>query len=396
MTAHVPSHGTLKRPLTFCLAGGGSGGHVTPALAMAEALRAQSPDCLVHLACSERPIDATVLRDTDLPWTRLPARGLRKTPLGLAAFLRGMLRARSRARRLLRAARVDAVGLLGGYVAGSVLWAARAEGIPTFMLNLDAVPGRANRWIAARATTLATAIPTVSPLSTDARACPVLDGPPVRAEARPDAVASKADHRRMLELDPETRLLLVTGASQGAASINQLMEYCADTVPALLDGWQVLHLAGAGDGSVLQAAYDRAGITARVESFRHAMGVAWGAADLVVARGGASTVGEARCAGVPAVYLPYPYHRDAHQWYNAQPSVDDGAAHIVDDRVEPSATWNAFHQTLEPLLQGASLDGMATAAQQCKGRDGGAQAAQMLIELGVAKDDLAGASPDAG
>jgi len=392
MTASTPS----QRTLTFCLAGGGSGGHVTPALAIAESLRSQTPMCEVQLAVSERAIDATILSDTPLPWTPLPARGLRKSPMGIAAFLRGTLRAKARARRLLRDANVDAVGLLGGYVAAPVMMAAHAEGIPTLMLNLDAVPGRANRWMASRATALATAIETVRPLATTTRNCQVLDGPPIRANAQPHEGVSKADHRRLLDLDPDTRLLLVTGASQGAGTINDLMEHLTTTAPGLLDNWQVLHLAGGGNGEDLKTAYKRAGIKARVEPFRHAMGVAWGAADLVIARAGASTVGEARCAGVPAVYLPYPWHTDGHQWCNAQPSVDAGIACSIDDGIRPSTTWNAFQQAIEPLLQGSDLQAWANRGEQYKGLHGGPAAARMLRELALGRNDLAGASPDAG
>ncbi len=392
MTASTPS----QRTLTFCLAGGGSGGHVAPAVAIAESLQWQMPTCKVQLAVSERAIDATILSDTSLQWTALPARGLGKSPMGIAAFLRGTLRAKAQARRLLRDAHVDAVGLLGGYVAAPVMMAARAEGIPTLMLNLDAVPGRANRWMASRATALATAIKTVRALSTPSKHCQLIDGPPIRANARPQEGVSKADHRRLLDLDPDTRLLLVTGASQGAGTINDLMHHLTTTAPQLLDGWQVLHLAGRGNDQNLQRAYERAGIQARVEPFRHAMGVAWGAANLVIARAGASTVGEARCAGVPAIYLPYPWHKDNHQRCNAQPSVDSGIACSIHDQIKPSATWEAFQKAIEPLLQGSELLAWADRAEQFKGLHGGPRAARMLRELALGKDDLAGASPDAG
>jgi UDP-N-acetylglucosamine--N-acetylmuramyl-(pentapeptide) pyrophosphoryl-undecaprenol N-acetylglucosamine transferase len=305
-----------------------------------------------------------------------------------------MLRAKAQARTVLTKGNIDAVGLLGGFVAGSVLAAARAQGIPTLMLNLDAVPGRANRWIAARATALATAIEVVRPLATSTKPCTQLDGPPIRMEAQPRDGVTKAQHRAMLDLDPNARLLLVTGASQGAGTLNDLLHFLVQTEPTLLDGWQVLHLAGEGPKGTyvpptatakeLQAAYDHAGIRARVETFRHTMGLAWGAADLVIARAGASTVGEARCAGVPAVYLPYPWHADGHQWSNAQPSIDEGMAEAVDDRINASQTFPAFRPVIEPLLQGDGLKAMTVAAQRVKGRSGGAQAAKMLLELALA------------
>ena len=372
------------------LAGGGSGGHITPALAVAEAVERLAPDACIHLACSDRPIDALVLQDTALPWTPLPAKGLRRTPAGLLRFGQGFLRSRTIVGRLLQDKHIDAVLLLGGFVAGSAQSAAGRCGVPTVLLNLDPVPGRANRWMARRATHVCTALPTVQPLpcSTPPEQLP---GVPVRQRARPPG--DKAHCTVAIGLDPSRRTLLITGASQGASSINRLVEYTMDRAPKVFDHWQVLHLTGPEQQGSMQQAWDAAGVKARVEAFRHAMGEAWGAADLAVARAGASTVAEARFAGVPTLYLPYPHHRDRHQWHNAAQSVAQGTARVLTDHVDPAATWPAFALALSKLLQGDDLAPMQAACEPLKGCDGALDTARILLRLA---GESTGATVDAG
>jgi UDP-N-acetylglucosamine--N-acetylmuramyl-(pentapeptide) pyrophosphoryl-undecaprenol N-acetylglucosamine transferase len=373
------------------IAGGGSGGHVTPGIAVAEALRCLHPEGHVHLACSQRPIDAQVLQDTDLPWTAMPAQPLRRSPRGLAAFVQGWIRTRRSTRQLLLRERIDAVLLLGGFVAGGVLAGSRVARVPTLMVNLDAVPGRANRWIARHADQSATAVPTVHPLKSAGGDVPLLGGVPVREAARPQGDAHAC--RAQVGLDPNRRTVLVTGASQGAASINALMAHLLQMESSLLEGWQVLHLAGDDQHADLQKAYDTAGIRARVEAFRHAMGAAWGAADLCIARAGASTVAEADFAGVPTVYLPYPWHKDRHQWHNAQGAVRAGRACIVDDLIDPQKTWPSFRATVGPLLLDTALAPMQAAATQAHRPDGAHEAAKLVSALAA---DSAGATSHVG
>jgi UDP-N-acetylglucosamine--N-acetylmuramyl-(pentapeptide) pyrophosphoryl-undecaprenol N-acetylglucosamine transferase len=342
------------------------------------------------LVCSDRPIDAVVLQSTTLPWTPLPARPLRRTPSGLLHFARGFLQARARVERLLQDNDIDAVLLLGGFVAAPALSAALRKKIPTLLLNLDAVPGRANRWMARRATSVCTAMPTVHPLPSRS-AVDCLEGVPIRRQARP--ANDKAHCTTAIGLDPHRRTLLITGASQGASSINQLFASALKRAPKVFDGWQVLHLTGPDQLGAMQQAWAAAGVQASVEPFRQAMADAWGAADLVVARAGASTVAEARFAGVPALYLPYPHHRDRHQWHNAAASVAQGTARVLKDHNDPDLTWPSFALALSELLQGDALEVMRLACEPHKGCDGATAVAERLLLLA---DDSAGATLDAG
>ncbi len=358
------------------IAGGGSGGHVTPGIAVAEALKTASPDTHVHLVCSDRPIDARVMDGCDLPWTPLPAVPMRKTPTGAARCAIATMRCMQRTRSMVREQRIDLVLLHGGFVAGPVLLGARRAGVPTVMVNLDVVPGRANRIMSRLATHCATAVDTTRPLRAN---CTRLQGVPVRAAAMPDD--DKPTCARSLGLQPDRRTLLVTGASQGARTLNDLMRHLVHHAPAMLDGWQVLHLAGHGEDDTLRDTYAQANIAATVLPYLDTMGLAWGAADACLSRAGASSIAEATYAGVPAVYLPYPWHRDKHQWHNAQESVTSGRAVIVDDRIDPHATWPHALPVLESILQGDSLGTMQTAADRTRGHDAAAAVAAMLLAL---------------
>lgn len=324
---------------TVLVAGGGSGGHISPGLAIAEALDGQAT---CRFACSQRAIDSSMLTQARCRFTPLPAVPPSIRPLALWRFLAAHHSSRRITRQLIADEHIELVILLGGFVSVPVEAAARRCSVPTLLVNLDRVPGRANRWIAPHATRVVSAVETIDPFG-DA-----VVGMPIRSAAVPPGDARTCRDR--LGLEPDTPVLLVTGASQGAGTINDVVPALAQANPDLFRGWQVLHLSGADAQDTVRAAWTRTCIPARVEGFLHDMGTAWGAADLVISRAGAGSVAEITAAGVPAIYLPYPHHRDKHQWHNAMPAVDLGAAAIVEDHGDQAATMPALLTTLERLL----------------------------------------------
>ncbi|HWB18956.1 MAG TPA: glycosyltransferase, partial [Phycisphaerales bacterium] len=156
--------------------------------------------------------------------------------------------------------------------------------------------------------------------------------------------------RMELGLDPAVSTLLVTGASQGATSINVLMTSLARTNPQLFEHWQILHLTGSGADEEVRKAYASAGIRAVVQPFVHEVGKAWGAADLAISRAGANSVAEAVHNRVPCLFLPYPHHKDMHQLHNAKPIADAGGAIIVMDQVNPERNRASLEPALAELL----------------------------------------------
>ncbi len=337
---------------TVAFAGGGSGGHLSPGLAIAERMVEIVPGVRPVFLCSTRAIDAQMLGDAGVQFRPIPAEGLAKSPRGVLRFVRGYVKGVLEARRVLREEGVEHVVSLGGFVTGPVTQAARMLRIPITLVNLDATPGRANRVVARRAQRVVSACETPG-LPKFAEA---IVGMPLRRSAV--AQAGRAACRGELGLDPVRPTLLVTGASQGASSLNAFMVAFALAHRDLLKDWQVLHLAGprgTPSAAELDAAYARAGVKALVLPFLNEMGLAWGAAELALSRAGANSVAEAEANRVPTVFVPYPYHADLHQEANAKPLVDSGAAVLAYDRLDVTRNLESIGRPLEALMADGRL-----------------------------------------
>lgn len=361
---------------TFIFAGGGTGGHIFPGLAVAEEIRRRESESRFLFICSQRPIDASILTKAQQPFLSTPAQPFGLRPVTLLRFLNRWGASVRTARAALREVRAQTsevrVVTMGGFVAPPVAQAARAERMPVVMVNLDAVPGRANRWIARRAhggyTTYA------QDKHPNWRHLP----PIVRA----DAIAARDARacRAALGLDPDRPTLVVLGGSQGAGSINNGVIELAAQTPALFTGWQVFHQSGAADAARVAAAYEKAGIHATVAPFTDQIGDVWGAAELVVARAGAGTVAEAWANAVPTIFLPYPHHRDNHQQANAAPLVQCGGAKVITDQIGGVQNAILLKEALTPLMASASdRSRMRQAVRSLGPANGAARLADVLM-----------------
>lgn len=361
-------------PWRVAFAGGGSGGHLVPAMAIAERLAISSPGLDAVVLCSHRPIDHTWLERAGLAHVPLSAQPFRPTPVGLLRFLRGHRKAVAEARSALRDHRSELLVAVGGFASVPGVLAARRLGVPVLLANLDARPGRANRFVAGRADRVVSAVE----VEGDRRFSEVV-GPPVRRSAL--AAGSAADARRNFSLDPGRPTLLVTGASHGATSINRFMIAWVARSPSDLDGWQVLHLTGGESGDV-ERAYREAGIPATVVATIDSMGEAWGAATLAISRAGANSVAEIGLNAVPSVLVPYPHHRDRHQWLNATPLVAAGGAVIAEDRIEPGANLESIGPACRRLLGDAGeIEAMRQRLRTRPSLDGAARIGEIVREL---------------
>jgi UDP-N-acetylglucosamine--N-acetylmuramyl-(pentapeptide) pyrophosphoryl-undecaprenol N-acetylglucosamine transferase len=369
-------------PISITFAGGGSGGHLSPGLAIDERLReiADAADARSIFLCSNRAIDATMLGEAGVKFVALPATPPSVRPKAALRFLRTFRASVRQAREIMLREKVTQVVALGGFVAAPVVKAAKSLGIPVLLVNLDAPPGKANRWMAKRCDEVISAIdlPMLPGFASQ------VVGMPIRRRAL--APAPPEECRLRLSLDPHAPVLLITGASQGATSINALMLQLAHTQPALFQGWQILHLGGHGADDPIRAAYRQAGIQAQVLPFLNDIGLAWGAADLAISRAGANSVAEIAHNAVPAIFLPYPYHKDTHQRHNAQPLIDlpggggVGGAVMEIDRIDAAA--NARH--IAPILGALLRDSdrrqrMRDALRQNPWPDAAMTIARMLI-----------------
>jgi len=354
------------RAAHYVLAGGGTGGHLFPGLAVADALRRAEPDASITFFTTTRALDRDLLARTTYAQVPQTVRPVTLKPWRWPAFWWHWRRSVAAACTFLGRERARAVLGLGGYAAGPPVVATRALGIRTAILNPDAIPGRANRYLARHADLVVLQWDVSRAYFSNRTNCHTL-GCPIRAEF---AAADRGAGRRRFELDPDRPLLLVTGASQGARTINQTMQRVWPEFLARHPEWQLLHLTGSAEEDETRAAYAAPRRSAgpapvvRVLPFTHEMPLALAAADVVVSRAGASTLAEITALGRPAILLPYPFHRDRHQHANAQVLVDAGAALLVEDARGPEANRGPLLAALEQLAEEPTRWKMAEAARR--------------------------------
>ncbi|MCA8977559.1 MAG: UDP-N-acetylglucosamine--N-acetylmuramyl-(pentapeptide) pyrophosphoryl-undecaprenol N-acetylglucosamine transferase, partial [Planctomycetes bacterium] len=316
-----------------CLVSGGTGGHLMPAVALARTLRERGHEPM--LITAGREVERTMLARElpDLPSRALPAAQVRPPAMMLPWWLG---RATFAARRLLRDERVDCVVSTGGRTSLPVGLAARSLGVPLYLLEQNAVTGRANRCLQPFADAVYLGLPPAGP---HPRRRQLVTGTPLRREV---GQIDREPARRRLGLSTAGRVVLVVGGSQGARPLNELVPLALAQVAG---SWRaggaeiggrltVVHLAGAGRDAEVAARYAAVAgcIDARVEAGSGDMAGCYAAADLVVCRGGGTTVAELAAAGRPALIVPYPYHGDQQQLRNAEVLVAVDAAVVIEER----------------------------------------------------------------
>ena len=328
---------------TILFAGGGTGGHIFPNVAICQRLKEMHVAFEAHFLVSDRPLDAEIMQREMLRFTPLPMHSLSMNPLRWSAFARTWFASKKRVRQRIAGRQVAALVATGGFVAGPAVVAAKRARVEVALVNLDAVPGKANRWMARHADGL------FGVYGSRQMAGAVQVGLPLRRSAVWKADAGEA--RRVLGLDPEKETLLIVGGSQGARSLNRMMVELLKREPIAMtissNRWQVLHIRGSGADENLQTGYDVCGICAKVVPFIESMGIAWGAASFAISRAGAGSVAEAWTNATPTIFLPYPMHADEHQRLNAQPMVDEGGAILLSDQIDPVANAD---QISDPLI----------------------------------------------
>ena len=373
---------------TYIFAGGGTGGHLYPALAVAVELKQLQPEAQIVCACSDRAIDRTILAATPYAIVPQPIKPLPRRPRGWLGFLAGLVKSWKLASRLVGDLQPRAVFGLGGFAAVPVVRAAAARGIRSCLLSIDAVPGLANRLLARHAQAIFTQFQqTATCYGANAAKCRLI-GCPVRREL---VSAERAAAVKELGLRPDRKTLLVMAGSLGAANINQAAVAILSDLARLADAWQVLHVTGADKLAEVRAAYaelkpttDLAAASKQLHhvllEYCHRMDLAYAATDLVLSRAGASTIGELVAVGKPAALMPYPYHRDQQQRRNAEGMVASGSAILVLDACDATANARSLRELLWPvMIDPARLDRLAKAASSSVRNDAASQLARWLL-----------------
>jgi UDP-N-acetylglucosamine--N-acetylmuramyl-(pentapeptide) pyrophosphoryl-undecaprenol N-acetylglucosamine transferase len=310
-------------PLSILIAGGGTGGHLYPGIAVAREVMKRVPDATVTFVGTAAGIEARVIPREGFALELIRSAGLKGK--SVASIARGM--------SLLPASAIDASQVIsrrrprvvigvGGYSSGPVVALAAMRGIPTMLMEQNAVPGLTNRLLASLVS--AAAVTYGESMSFFGRKA-FVSGNPVRPEFFEEAYEQPSS-------PPGAARVLVFGGSQGAHAINMAMVEAAARLAAASPRVAITHQTGERDLEVVRDGYRRAGIEARVEPFLFAMDREMKSADVVVCRSGATTLAELTAARRASILVPFPGATDDHQRKNADVLVKQGAARMVEQR----------------------------------------------------------------
>jgi UDP-N-acetylglucosamine--N-acetylmuramyl-(pentapeptide) pyrophosphoryl-undecaprenol N-acetylglucosamine transferase len=328
------------------IAGGGTGGHLFPGIALAQELKRRDPQARILFVGTARGIETRAVPKAGFELALLPVSGLKRT--GVVGLITGLAKlpvALARALGVVRRFKPQVAVSVGGYAAGPAVLAARMLGIPCVVMEQNAIPGLTNKLLAGVASRVIASLPTTTLTGDKVRVL----GNPVRADLLPvrDSVYAPQSPRR----------LFVFGGSQGARAINEAMMALAPRLKEL--NLTVRHQTGEADQQRVRDAYLAAGVTdAQVSAFIDDMASAYRDADLVVCRAGATSIAELTVCGRPSVLVPFPGATDDHQTANAKALESTGAAvHLAQS---PALADDLFRLLSE--LDGNRLSTMAKAA----------------------------------
>jgi UDP-N-acetylglucosamine--N-acetylmuramyl-(pentapeptide) pyrophosphoryl-undecaprenol N-acetylglucosamine transferase len=359
----------VQPPPQIAIACGGTGGHLFPGLAVAEALLRRG--CRVMLLISPKEVDQQAVQQVSgMEIDVLPAVGLKRG--AELAFARGFTRSYRAARRLFQSRPPQAALAMGGFTSAPPILAARRSGARTFLHESNTIPGRANRWLSWIVHRAFVGFPAAAGRLHHRRV--TLTGTPVRSQFQ---VCDPAASRAALGLDPSRPVLLVMGGSQGASAVNELVIKALPLLAERAPHWQWLHLAGPGDTAKVARAYAALQLKAVVYPFFGPMELALAAATAAVSRAGASSLAELAAMRVPAVLIPYPAATGNHQFHNARAFEATGAARLLEQK---SATAETLAQLLSDLVEKPHVRGkVQTALAQWHAPQAAERIADMML-----------------
>lgn len=309
--------------MRIVIAGGGTGGHLFPGIAVAEEFIKRDKQTEVLFVGTKRGIEGTLLSQIGYELKTIDIEGVKGR--GLQALGKGFYRIPQsmwQSRRILKQFRPQIVIGVGGYASGPVVLAAYLMGITTAIAEQNAVPGITNRILGKFADKVFVTYPQTEAWFSSSSV--ILSGNPVRA--------AFAGVRSRQKAEKDFRQLLVFGGSQGAAAINKSVMEMLPEVQRMKTKVHVLHQTGAKDLESVREAYARYGIHADVTPFIVDMPGAYSQADLIICRAGATSLAEITAAGKAPILIPFPWATDDHQTKNAQALADAGAAIMINEK----------------------------------------------------------------
>ncbi|UCF30115.1 MAG: undecaprenyldiphospho-muramoylpentapeptide beta-N-acetylglucosaminyltransferase [bacterium] len=362
--------------MRLVIAGGATGGHLFPGIALAEAMRERDRDAKITFMGADRGIETTIIPALGYDLITFPIGGI--AGVGMARSLSRaatMILAVSRAVAMLRRLTPDLVVGVGGYASVPGVLAAAVWRIPRCILEQNVIPGKANRFLARFVPRIYLGFPTDRSVFPQEKT--TVTGNPIRSQALTGEARVKAPGGGIT--------LLILGGSQGASQLNDL---ALKTVPGLMRriaGLKVIHQTGPAHEASVKQHYEREGVDVEVVPFIGNMGAYYARADLVLSRSGAMSVSELAASGLPAIFIPYPHATERHQRANGRWLESQGGAILMEAE---EVTPEMLRDLIEHLLAAPNaLSRMAEASR----RAGTRNSARRIIEeemrrLGVIRE----------
>ncbi len=353
----------MGREMRVIIAGGGTGGHLFPGIAIAEELRARDRTNKVLFVGTAMGLEARVLPRMKIPLQTVVVRGIKGTSLlRKMGVLSGIPRAILESLRIIRDFHPHLIVGLGGYVSGPMLVAACLSGTRRVIQEQNVIPGFTNRIGARLAHRVFVSFEQSLPYFAAEKV--VITGNPIRREF---TLPRETPERKGFGL-------LVFGGSRGASRINQTMVEALDLLGDLRSQLRIVHQAGADDAPQVTEAYRQKGFVARVEAFIEDMVTPYRESHLVVCRAGATTISELTACARASILIPYPFAANNHQEINARALIEKGAARMILDR---DLSGSTLAGEIRSLL---SKPGEIEAMEKASGRLGKPEAARRIVD----------------
>jgi UDP-N-acetylglucosamine--N-acetylmuramyl-(pentapeptide) pyrophosphoryl-undecaprenol N-acetylglucosamine transferase len=369
-----PPTSTAERPLRVLIAGGGTGGHLFPGIALAERIRRAGGEVL--FVGTERGIEARVLPEEGWKLELVDVAGIKgRGVVGLVRGLARLPRAYVQSRRIIKRFAPEVVVGVGGYASGPVVATAAMMGLPTALLEQNSIPGITNRILGRLVRRIYCTFEDRSGRFPADKV--VLSGNPIRADLLERLRATSGVDR-----GGAAPRLFVFGGSQGARALNDGMIAALPSLLERLPALEIWHQTGQADEERVREAYADAGLEpprARVSAFIRDMTEPYGWCDLVLSRAGATSLSELAAVGRPAVLVPFPFAADNHQEHNARSFVERGAALLL---LQSDMTPQTLAETLAGVLEDGDRLAQMTAAMRDAGKSDAAHTVLAgLVEL---------------
>ncbi len=320
--------------LRIIISGGGTGGHIYPAVSIANALKARYPDADILFVGAEGRMEMEKVPAAGYPIVGLPVAGFQRKNIGKNFSLPFKIwKSVRKASKIIKDFKPDAVVGVGGYASGPVLWAAQREKIPTLLQEQNSYAGVTNKMLAKRAKRICVAYEGMERFFPKEKI--VLTGNPVRQDLRRNDGSLRTDAAMYFDIDPMKKTVLVVGGSLGARTLNQSM---TQALPELAKGdVQFIWQTGKTYAEVAKTTVQEytAGSLVKAFDFIYRMDYAFAVADVVISRAGAGTISELCVVAKPCIFVPSPNVAEDHQTKNAQALVNKNAAIMISDNKAP-------------------------------------------------------------